>query len=304
MSKLKAIDLFAGAGGFSTGARQAGVEVVWAANHWPVAVETHAANHPDTVHSCQDLHQANWSKVPAHQILLASPCCQGHSHARGKDRPQHDESRSTAWAVVSAAEYHHPELVVVENVKEFLDWNLYPAWKKAMRLLGYTLTENVLNAQDFGVPQSRERLFIVASFGTGVNLKSPVVQAVPASKVIDWNAGTWSPVSKPDRAVATLAQFEAGRKRWGERFLLAYYGSEKNGRAISKPFGTITTRERFAVVKGEQMRMLTVDEVKRAMGFPAGYKLPQLKKTAIHLLGNAVCPPVAAGVLKQLKAYA
>lgn len=54
---MRAIDLFAGAGGFSTGAQMAGVEVVWAANHWPVAVETHAANHPETAHVCQGQHQ-------------------------------------------------------------------------------------------------------------------------------------------------------------------------------------------------------------------------------------------------------
>lgn len=78
---MKAIDLFAGAGGFSTGARMAGVGVVWAANHWPAAVECHASNHGEAIHVCQDLHQARWGEVPAHDLLLASPCCQGHSNA-------------------------------------------------------------------------------------------------------------------------------------------------------------------------------------------------------------------------------
>ncbi|MFD2271784.1 DNA cytosine methyltransferase [Undibacterium arcticum] len=59
---MNAIDLFAGAGGFSTGAQMAGCNVVWAANHWQQAVDTHAANHPDAQHVCQDLHQANWEK--------------------------------------------------------------------------------------------------------------------------------------------------------------------------------------------------------------------------------------------------
>ena len=81
---MRAIDLFAGAGGFSTGAAMAGAEVVWAANHWPLAVEYHTANHPSAAHICQDLHQANWANVPGHDLLLASPCCQGHSKARGK----------------------------------------------------------------------------------------------------------------------------------------------------------------------------------------------------------------------------
>lgn len=117
---LKAVDLFAGAGGFTTGAEQAGVRVVWAANHWPAAVNCHSQNHARTLHACQDLHQANWSLVPKCNLVLASPCCQGHSVARGKESPQHDASRSTAWAVVSCCEYHKPEAFIVENVPEFL----------------------------------------------------------------------------------------------------------------------------------------------------------------------------------------
>ena len=103
---MDAIDLFAGAGGFTTGATAAGVRVVYAANHWRAAVDAHAANHPDVTHACQDLHQADWHKLPRHDLLLASPSCQGHSRARGKDKPRHDAARSTAWAVVSCAEVH------------------------------------------------------------------------------------------------------------------------------------------------------------------------------------------------------
>src|ERR1700722_5605326 len=113
-SSVTAVDLFAGAGGFTEGARQAGVNVLWAANHWPLAVQYHSLNHEGSEHVCQDLHQADWRKVPGHDLLLASPCCQGHSPARGKDRPHHDVQRSTAWAVVSCAEYHRPKAVIVE----------------------------------------------------------------------------------------------------------------------------------------------------------------------------------------------
>lgn len=162
---MKAADLFAGAGGFSTGARLAGVPVVWAANHWPAAVRVHARNHPDTVHACQDLQQANWATVPAHDLLLASPCCQGHSHARGKSagNPKHDASRATAWAVVSALEFHRPAAAVIENVKEFLQWSLYPAWAQALQALGYALQPHIVDAADHGVPQHRVRMFLVAT---------------------------------------------------------------------------------------------------------------------------------------------
>jgi len=81
---IKAADLFAGLGGFTEGAEAAGVDVVWAANHWPQAVECHRRNHPRVEHLCQDLQQADWTTVPRHDLLLASPACQGHSKARGK----------------------------------------------------------------------------------------------------------------------------------------------------------------------------------------------------------------------------
>ncbi len=84
----------------------AGVRIVWAANHKPLVVKYHEINHPEVQHSCQDLHQADWSLVPEHDIMFASPCCQGHSRAAGKRKSSKkaDLSRSTAWAIVSCLE--------------------------------------------------------------------------------------------------------------------------------------------------------------------------------------------------------
>src|SRR5438105_3470754 len=103
-TQLTAIDLFAGCGGSTEGAAQAGVQVLVAANHWPVAIATHAANHPCVKHLTQDLQQADFHDLPDFDVLMASPACQGHSHARGWDQPYHDVTRSTAWAVVACAE--------------------------------------------------------------------------------------------------------------------------------------------------------------------------------------------------------
>lgn len=301
---MRAIDLFAGAGGFTTGAQQAGISVVWAANHWPAAVATHAENHPETAHACQDLHQADWTRVPAHDVLLASPCCQGHTHARGKPRPHHDASRSTAWAVVSAAEYHRPAVVVVENVPEFRRWLLYPAWEAAMQAMGYALSPHVLDAADCGVPQHRERLILVATRSRApLRLDLPRTAHVPILDVIDFGAGTWSPVAKPGRAAATLARVARGRARFGERFVMPYYrsGSGLSGRSLHRPIGTITTLPRWAVVDGDRMRMLTLDETRAAMGFPAGYRLPAQTRLANQMLGNAVPPPMARVVLAAIQ---
>lgn len=301
---MKAIDLFAGAGGFTEGARRAGLEVVWAANHWPVAVEFHARNHPDTEHLCQDLHQADWSKVPSCDIVLASPCCQGHTKARGKDQPHHDASRSTAWAVVSCCEYHRPPHFIIENVPEFLNWKLYPAWRAAMEALGYHITTTVFDAALVSLPQNRVRLFIVGSLRKPVSIRLPNKLPRPIRDVIRFDEGKWNPIDRPGRSAATLRRVVRGRDSFGRRFVMPYYGSGSGltGRSLDRPLGTVTARDRWAVVDGDRMRMFTVLEYKETMGFDRDYVLPMRRDTAIHLLGNAVPPPQAEHVIRQVAA--
>lgn len=299
------IDLFAGMGGFSEGATAAGINVLWAANHWPEAVQIHSRNHPGAEHLIQDLHQADWTQVPAHDVLMASPACQGHSKARGRERPHHDASRSTAWAVVSAAEMHRPPVLVVENVPEFADWMLYPAWEAALQALGYQLAHHVLDAADHGVPQHRVRLFIVATRSKSpLHLSLPRREHVPASSIINLSAGRWSLVEKPGRAASTLERVTAGRAEHGDTFLISYYGNTRNGRSLTRPVGTITTRDRHAIVHGDRMRMLSAQECRAAMGFRADYELPKRHRDAVFMLGNAVCPPVATDVLNAVRAQA
>lgn len=306
---MNAIDLFAGLGGFTTGATMAGCKVLWAANHWQSAVDWHAINHPETDHQCQDLHQANWEQVPAHDLLLASPCCQGHSKARGKakDNAQHDASRSTAWAVISALEFHRPYAAIVENVKEFLEWTLYPAWSAAANALGYAISVNIIDAADLGTPQNRLRAFLVMTKSKHpLKLALPSLQHKPASSFIDFNSGNWSPIQRPNRAAATLERVSRGRKQHGDRFLMPYYksGSGKTGRSIDRPIGTITTRDRWAVVDGDRMRMLSRFEIRAAMGFPDTYALPDNHRLAVHLLGNAVSPIAASRIITAVRAAA
>lgn len=297
---LKAIDLFAGAGGFTEGAAEAGVAVIWAANHWAAAVDTHRWNHPDTEHVCQDLQQADWRCVPAMDLVLASPACQGHTKARGIERLHHDACRSTAWAVVSCCEFWKPRGFVVENVPEFVQWSLFPAWKAAMEALGYHVTMQVLDAADTGVPQHRLRVFVVGSLHGPIHVEAGTGPHRSARGIIDFAAGKWSQVTKPGRAEATLERCRNGATEYGEQFVFSYYGNTKGGRSIHRPIGTITTRDRWAVVDGDRMRMFSVAECRKAMGFRDDYKLPRNHKAAVHMLGNAVPPALAAHVIRQV----
>ncbi len=95
-----------------------------------------------------------------------------------------------------------------------------------------------------GVPQHRKRAFVVGVRNRrALRLKEPRVPHKAAKEVIDWSAGSWSPVFKPGRAQATIERWKNGRKTFGDRFLMPFYGSGsgKTGRSLDRPIGTITT---------------------------------------------------------------
>ena len=151
-------------------------------------------------------------------------------------------------------------------------------------------------------------MFLVATRSKApLLLKLPRRDHVGANQFIDFEAGKWSPIRRPGRSEATMRRIVQGRRdlKCG-RFLIPYYGSGSGltGRSIARPIGTITTLDRWGVVRGGSMRMLSHQEARAAMGFPADYLLPENHKDALHMLGNAVCPPVAADVINALKAQA
>lgn len=308
---MRVIDLFSGAGGFTAGAEAAGATVIWAGNHWRLAVDVHELNHPNTDHVRQDLHQADWSQVPEMDLVVASPACQAHSTAatrggvsgRRGTAPRHDALRSTAWAVVSCVEVHRPPFVVVENVLDFRNWELYDVWRAALAKLGYALQEHVVNAADLGVPQERVRLFIVAARGD-----SPFVLGlkkrphVGFETCIDMDATSWEPVSrKPAPVKERVAK---GRSNFPEGMFVTQHVTGHPGRSIGRPIATITTKHQLGLVRpgrrGDEMRMLNVNEYRRAMGFPEGYWLPPTTCDSVKLLGNAVCPPVAKAIVSEI----
>jgi DNA (cytosine-5)-methyltransferase 1 len=201
---------------------------------------------------------------------------------------------------------------VVENVIQMRRWRRYRSWLESLRALGYKTREQVLDASDFGVAQSRTRLFILC------DLKADPPQVAPrkhkrevARGIIDMN-GTYpfSDLRAPNRAKPTLERARRAIAALGRRksFLLVYYGSDGAGgwQRLDVPLRTITTLDRFAYVRPNgcrthRMRMLQVPELKKAMGFPCRFMLKHgTRRDRIRLLGNAVCPPVMRAVVKAL----
>ena len=299
---MRAVDLFAGAGGSSTGATWAGARVVAAVNHWEVAVATHTAAHPEAAHFLEDAAVLDPTTLPAHDLLLASPSCTGHTRARGVERPHHDAARATAWCVLRVAEAQRPRAIVVENVAEMLAWACYRGWRLALSDLGYRISEQVLDVADLGVPQHRRRLFVVAT-----RTRKPLVIApgtaphVGARSIIDLEAGTWRPWRR--LVPASVARIEAAQARFGAECLVAYYGSDA-GRSLGAPLGTVTTHDRHMVVRGDVARMLSVGELLAAQGFPADYPLTGTHAERVMQVGNANAPPMARHIVAQVMAGA
>jgi DNA (cytosine-5)-methyltransferase 1 len=127
------IDSFAGGGGASLGIAWAtGRAPDIALNHDPLALAMHEKNHPGTLHVCEDAYRANLEQLVGRRkvgLLWASPDCRDFSRAKG-DKPVSLRVRSLAWMVVTWAKQIKPDVIILENVREFEDWGpVKPMWR-------------------------------------------------------------------------------------------------------------------------------------------------------------------------------
>ncbi len=266
---MKAVDLFCGAGGTSLGAEQAGAELIFAVNHWIVAVRTHFSNFPNARHANARLEHVPPGESPRMDLLLASPECTGHSRARG-GMPTGDQQRAGANEVLKWLAYHKPEFAVIENVPEFRKWGpcgkrgrplkrglgkFFNKWIMDLRAEGYRVEIGELNAMNFGAATSRERLFVIASKSKPIRWPTPThtsdgpTRWRTAADVLHWRRDCTSVFGRPQpMADATLQRVQTGiTRRPLMPLVMSYYG---NGSTFptTQPLGTLTTHDRFALL--------------------------------------------------------
>lgn len=312
MTRPTATDLFAGGGGSTTGLTHAGVDVVIAANHWPVAVETHQANHPRTEHRIANLSEVDWRTFPSTDIAWVSPSCVWHARSGGRRRPPaHIErlcadrgavDRATAFAVIAAAEVHAYPVILVENVVEFRDWSLYPWWLSGLHQLGYRTQELELDAADYGHAQTRKRLFIVATRdGIALDLTPPAPRKVMAAEVLDPDPGR--PVTRKLYVSEQIDSITVD----GLPHLVTYRRHARALRADQHPLPTITAGGNHHAVATRidgrpHHRMLTNRECARAQGFDDSYVFRGTAKEVKRQIGNAVPVGVARWLGERARA--
>ena len=310
---MRAMDLFCGAGGSSLGAAAAGAEIVAGFDIWDVAGSVYRANFPRSRFRLCDLAALDGSDIRSiHDLgsvdlILASPPCADHSPARGA-RPPSLAGLDLPWCVWAFARVFLPRWIVVENVVQMRRWHGYRALLHALMRLGYRVCVRILDAADFGVPQRRRRLYIVCDREADPPEIASRTPHMPVGDVIDLDGYAYTPLYTPRRARATIERVERALRALGRdvAFISVYYGSGPQWQTLDVPLRTVTTSGHFALVRpdrcgGHEMRMLQVDELRRAMGFPASFVLDGCTRTeTMRLLGNAVCPPVMQAIVETL----
>ncbi len=317
---IRVLDLFCGGGGSSWGAEASGAVIAGGIDACPLAVRTFQANFARAQghvrRLSEDTDPRDFSDLGQIDLLLASPECTSHTCARG-GRPRDEHSRLTARFVLNFMRHFRPRWTVIENVVSMRNWQGFNRLLGDMAKLGYKTSIQVVDAADFGVPQTRRRLFILCDRDCRPSRLDPPLFStpVPAEQVIDWEAGYPSgPLFRPNRAVATLDRARRAIASLGRGcpFLVVYYGSDGSGgwQPLSRPLRTLTTLDRFGLVTwhGDEpmLRMLQPPELMRGMGFDRvsmgrRYTLPfGSRRDRIRLLGNGVCPPVMASVVEHL----
>ena len=309
------LDMFCGAGGSSLGASQAGGTLVGAIDGWGAATEVLRSNHPEA-HDRIFTRLLTATSRPSTfmprevDLLLASPECTNHSPAKGS-APRCETSRSTASYVLNYVSALNPRWIVIENVVQMRSWSGYERLLDRLWYRGYHISEQILDAADFGVPQNRRRLFLICGRdGEPANVQPTVSIHRPATDAVQVDSAWRStPLFNGRRAEATLARHRRAVERFGPRkpYLRVYYGSDGSGGAqsLTRPLRTLTTLDRFGLVTwtGDtpHMRMLQVDELKAGMGFPADYSLGRAsRREQVRMLGNGVCPPVMRAIVSTL----
>lgn len=171
-------EIFSGAGGMSIGASLAGIDVKYGVDINKAATETFAFNHPYAIVVNSDIRKIkkiSISKAKEQSILFGGPPCQGFSRSNHKTRNIENPNNWLYKEFSRVSNLWKPDWVVLENVQGLLGTEggfFLEQILKQFKSIGYTTSYKVLNARDFGVPQNRERLFIVGSLN-GIEFSFP-----------------------------------------------------------------------------------------------------------------------------------
>jgi len=317
----KSIDLFAGIGGIRLGFEQTkSVKNIFSAEVDRYACQTYKENFGEDPHC--DVTQVNEKNLPDFDILLAGFPCQAFSIA-GKKGGFEDTRGTLFFDVARIIKEKQPKAFLLENVKGLTHHDKGKTFKTIINVLeedlGYTVYSKLLNAKDFGIPQKRERIYIVGfkkeiefEFPKPVKLKS-TVQGILEKNVVS------SKYYLSDRYLDTLRKHKARHKAKGNGFgyeivdtlantlVVGGMGRERN-LVYDHRLTDFTPRTNIkGEINREYIRKMTPREWAKLQGFPDNYKIPVSDTQAYRQFGNSVSVPVINAIaelmIKKLDIY-
>lgn len=324
----KSIDLFAGIGGIRLGFDEAfgeNIDTVFV-SEWDVhAQKTYSTNFKDDFPITGDITEIDEASVPPFDICLAGFPCQAFSLAgqrKGFEDDYNGQSRGTLFFdMVRICQYQKPAVIFCENVKGLVNHDKRRTFKiitGSLEQLGYNVFYQVLNSKDFGVPQNRERIYIVA-FRNDIDSSKFTFPAKTDSTRTIRDIMEEKPVSAKyylsDTYMATLVRHK-------ERHLAKGHGFGYEIRSLDGIAGAIVCggmgRERNLIIDKRQtdltpvthikgkvntdgIRKMTPREWARLQGFPDSFELPLADVHLYKQFGNSVSVPVIKEIAGKIK---
>lgn len=330
---MKIIDLFCGIGGLSLGFEQAGFEVVSAVDMWSDAVKTYNHNRKSKVAEVISVEDYNEHRLP--EILakekitgiIGGPPCQGFSTVGKRDV---DDPRNKMYLeFYNAVKMANPEFFVIENVKGMLTLNKGAFVKDLLERfgehgLGYTISYQLLNAADYGIPQNRYRVFYIGIKNKSFDFPAPFNYKLTARDGISDLEGATSSkygrepqneyqkklrgveicpknqdyTSHTEKTISIISQVPDGgniRDLPEEIWHIRKYNKAFERMGSFKPSNTIDTGHRNYFHYSEP-RIPTVRESARIQSFPDEFEILGTRGSQYKQVGNAV-PPMLAKIL-------
>lgn len=314
------IDLFAGIGGMRIGFQEAGGNCVFSSEFEPKAQETYSNNYCD--YPFGDITKIDENDIPDHDILIGGFPCQPFSHA-GHKLGIEDTRGTLFYDIARILETKKPKMALLENVKGLVSHNKGDTLKtilKALTSIGYQCVisdetiknedgkkikeeakKMILSSVDFGVPQNRQRIYIVLwRRDLGIEFEYPKKSGIPTrlGDILEQNPDPKYTIS--DRLWNGHQLRKARNKENGKGFGYSLY-SENSPYA-----GTISARyykdgsEILIAQDGKNPRKLTPREAARLQGFPEKFKVSHSDMQAYKQFGNSVSKPVIQAIADSM----
>ena len=302
--KIKIIDLFAGIGGIRLGFEKASndIECVFTSEINPYSIKTYCSNFPNE-EIAGDITLIDEKTIPNHDVLLAGFPCQPFSQA-GLKKGFSDTRGTLFFDIERILKEKKPKAFLLENVKQLKGHNKGNTLKtiiEHLKEIGYENVQyEILKARDFGLPQNRERIYIVGFLDKEIHFEfpKPLQTSTKVGDILELEVDEKYTIS--DRLWAGHQRRKIENKAKGKGFGYGLFNEN------SEYTNTISARyykdgsEILIEQKGKNPRKLTPREAARLQGFPEDFIIPVSDNQAYQQFGNSVAVNVIEKIAEQI----